>query len=330
MPHTENEVVGTVKELEDARSTDVPGKSPNSRRKVAIIAVNYFSSAEVAMMVKSLADLKTTCDIAVCVVDNSCSWEEWARLQSLLEPLRSSLNTLSFHRSDNNSGFAAGNNAGYRVLEGFDPDIVIIINPDVIIQHADFDAAVEEVLAKTSVVFGAKTISDGRVLAGIGSISLLTGRSRELLPGECGGARHLVYPSGHFMAMRADTWKELGGLSEDFFLFGEEADTVMRLRSLFPDLRVESLEGILVSHTGGLTSGASKYLQRKSLVTFRHATRSSIILFRKHKALRRWLPVVILARTLFAVKAVFGGSPGAAKAVLGGVRSGLRWPKVRQ
>lgn len=297
--------------------------SPKPR--IAIITVNYFSAAEVVKMVSSLTNQTMQCALDVCVVDNSCDDDEWHQLQSLLSPLRSKLPSLITHRSKTNSGFSAGNNSGYECLAELDPDVVIIINPDVIVQNADFDSVAEEILLSPHTIFGARTLSDGLVISGLASISKVTGKSRELLPDERVGDANIAYPSGHFIAMHNEVWKSAMGLSEDYFLFAEEVDLVLRLGLLTPDIQVRGLDSVLVSHAGGLTSGASKSMARKSLITFEHATRSSVILFRKHSRLRPWLPCIISARILYAIGVAVVAGPAASRAVFAGLRGGLSW-----
>lgn len=308
----------------------VPRTSPTPvgttrKWRIAIITVNYFSAHEVVKLVASLTEQTTDCELHMCVVDNSCNDFEWARLEDLLTPYKSSFHSLITHRSDSNSGFSAGNNAGYDRIASFDPDVVIIINPDVILLQAKLDDAVQQIMSDSRVIFGAKTISGGIVISGLASVSVLTGKSRELLPEDRIRKSDIIYPSGHFIAMRNDLWKSVDGLSEDYFLFGEEADLILRLSRLYSDTRVECLNSVLVSHTGGLTSGASKSLVSKSHLTFEHATRSSVILFRKHSPLRRWLPLIVAARTIYALRAAVVAGPTAAKAVFSGLRGGLSW-----
>lgn len=311
----------------DLKTQEILGSISKTTKKpqIGIITVNYFSSEEVATMLASWANLETGCDLHICVVDNSCDDREWERLQQLIAPRKRSFESLIAHRSDSNNGFSAGNNAGYRRIASFELDIVVIVNPDVVLIRADFDEAARTVLSRPNTIFGAQTLSGPSALSGLACIALLTGRSRELSPEEEANRLELVYPSGHFIAISNDLWQLSGGLSEDYFLFGEEADLVLTLQRAVQGFRVESLTSVVVAHTGGLTSGASKTLKAKSHLTYEEATRSSMILFRKHRRLRRWLPFVVFARLAYAAKVRVVVGATAARAVLAGLIGGLFW-----
>lgn len=296
--------------------------------RAAFIVVNYFSHARVRHMLESLLKQSSTAQILVTVVDNSCDDTEWAALNAALADLPRSFAILDLCQNSINSGYAGGNNVGYRRLANHQPDVIVVVNPDVIIEKIRLDALIKQVADEPDTLFGAPTITDEEVTSGLAALNVLTGKSSQLSSASDPRPSQLVYPSGHFLAVHAETWKRLGGLSEDFFLFGEEADMTLRMRTLFPDSRVKSLSDVQVAHERGLTSGATPVLQDKSLLTFEQATRSSIILFRKHKELAPKFSLVLAARLIFSAVTLVRVGPRPAKAILRGLISGLRWQRA--
>ena len=100
------------------------------------------------------------------------------------------------------------------------------------------------------------------------------------------------YPGGHFLATSMATWLRLGGLSEDFFLYAEEAD--LSVRALRQDLPVIATDAVEVIHEMGGTTGATVDVSRKSPVVLREAARSAMVFQQEAQPLphagRRGLP----------------------------------------
>jgi len=118
----------------------------------------------------------------------------------------------------------------------------------------------------------------------------------------------------------AGVWDELGGLSEDFFLFGEEAD--LTVRALRADIQVATTDLVEVNHDIGSTTGATADVRAKSGTTLRHAARSAVVFSRKHNVYRT--PVVVGCRTALAALVLLRQGPGPAREVCRGIVSGLR------
>src|SRR3989442_1196326 len=131
------------------------------------------------------------------------------------------------------------------------------------------------------------------------------------------GSGRRCCPAGHSLLVTAQAWRDLDGFCEDFFLFFEEADLTMRSARL--GIPTTVCTGLLVEHSGGGATGATRDLARKSRVAYFHASRSCMIFFRRHYPRR--LPVAVAARLPSPAQAPVGGAPGAPRSACPGAAS---------
>jgi len=163
-------------------------------------------------------------------------------------------------------------------------------------------------------------------MTGQGALNRRTGQSRQLSE-ESGPENHeQVYPGGHFLGITTELWDLSGGFSDDFFLYCEEADLTMRLQEKCSEVASAVSRTVRVSHSEGLSTARPGGDKSKSLVTYEHATRSRIILFRKHKSLQRYLFSVTALRILWALRFLVQGKYPETKKIFSGIYGGYRWP----
>ncbi|WP_193340574.1 hypothetical protein [Pseudarthrobacter sp. AB1] len=291
--------------------------------RLGVIVVNYFSSSQVKQFLDSLVAVDSGCETYVCVVDNSCDNEEFNRLERSLKDMPPGLAGFEIVRSTVNAGYGRGNNLGWDSLKVHSLEVVVIANPDVILS-GDLSSAMRRVRDNRDTLFATPTRHGARNLSGLGAVSFVTGKSRQLTEGAKLPKFSLTYPGGHFLAVAAGTWERLEGFSSDFFLYGEEADLTLRMRKIEPVSKVQVLSDIFVSHSGGLTTGSEEG-RRKSEITYRHGTRSAIVLFRKHRILRFWWPSIVGIRLIFALSTWLKNGRRSGTAVFLGILDGIRW-----
>ncbi|MFK3981407.1 glycosyltransferase family 2 protein [Micromonospora sp. NPDC050397] len=289
-------------------------------RMLGIVIVNYLSAADTAGLVRSLAAHHTDPGVAVtiAVVDNS---DQRTELEAVVELARQHGISGRVLHGHGNVGYAAGNNLGAACLLEAGAEVVWVLNPDTRITGGKVGAALD-VGQPDDRAIGATTSvgADGVGHPDLGALDLWTGQSGQPVTGGTGGSRTLTYVAGHSVLVTRRAWLDLGGFSEDFFLFYEEADLAVRAAGLgIPTVVIPDL---VVRHAGGGATGATSDLRAKSTITYLHASRSCMIFFRKHHPLR--LPLALTARLGYAGKALLVGGPRAASAILRGMVAGLR------
>jgi GT2 family glycosyltransferase len=149
-------------------------------------------------------------------------------------------------RSNQNLGFAKGNNVAAREARG---EYLLLLNSDTLI----LDGAVDKVMSfarshpETGIVGGRTYFGDGSLnptschgrptpwsllCMGLGLSSMFRG-SRLFDPESIGGwkrdsVREVDAVTGCFFLIRRSLWELLGGFDERFFMYGEETDLCLR------------------------------------------------------------------------------------------------------
>lgn len=316
-PASTNERRYTSHELQGPPTNQNVGKSDG----VAVLVVSYFSVERIEGLLADLAQQDIHKKMIVSIVDNSVDAHESASLTELVSLFESRFEALQLTISSKNLGYAGGNNLAYRAVSDHDFDVLFVVNPDIRLLDGRIDSAVRVIRDGSSAVAVPQTRAGNRILDGRGAINLWTGKSRQLEPHEELSDHWLVYPGGHFLGTSRRLWDRLAGMSEDFFLYDEEADFV--LRGGLHRSNIRSISNFIVKHDSGATTGSMDGI--KSTTTMYHASRSSVVLFQKHSSIRRRLPIVIAARLCQSVTVTMRGGNGGR--IIAGTMSGLRRPR---
>jgi GT2 family glycosyltransferase len=296
---------------------------------MGVLIVNYKTADAVGELLDSLSRDAAHERLSVSVWDNSCDDTEFELLELVVANFQSVFATVVCIRSDTNLGYARGNNAAWAALQRETshaaPDTVVVMNPDVRLESGSIGDLAEELRDNLRCLFSAPTMTSRGLTSGQGALHRWTGQSRQLTTDSTPTEREYVYPGGHFLALTSELWHYSGGFSEDFFLYCEEADLALRLQGEITGVSIAISKTVRVAHSEGLSTARTAGDGSKSRVTYEHATRSRIILFRKHKSLRRSLIAVTTLRILWAIRVLVQGNYPEFKAILVGVCGGYRW-----
>jgi N-acetylglucosaminyl-diphospho-decaprenol L-rhamnosyltransferase len=289
---------GTARGLHaDGRSGAGPSPSCGDCA-VSVVIVNYRSYDELR---ECLATLLPATDREVIVVDHASSVPELDRVTSMFPGVRTAATPL-------NPGFSAGVNAGARLAVGRN---LLILNPDTRIEPAAIDALIGylDSHADTAVV-GARVEDPGgtvqrsarrfpTMLTGLAGRSSLVTRMwpgnplsrRDLLADATTSApREVDWVAGSCMAVKADAFRAVGGMDEQFFLYWEDADLCKRLKSA--GWRTVYLPSAVAVH------GVGRSRRHARTLSVRAFHRSAYLYFAKHRAARFRFISLPVARTL--------------------------------
>ncbi|SFK18418.1 glycosyltransferase family 2 protein [Cellulomonas sp. KH9] len=282
--------------------------------RIAVLIVNFRSAAHVANLLADLSAQPASGQLIVSIVDNSLDEDERLRLERMAEAHSGTFRLIRVTAAADNLGYAGGNNLAYRSVEAEQFDFVSVVNPDVRILAGSVVQLSQACTSSSWAIAVPETSHAGSVSDGRAAIDRFSGRTRQMSRAEAPGSRWIVYPAGHFLMMNRDLWVRSEGLSEDYFLYAEEVDLVLRLGDRAEIVPSDSL---LVAHSVGASTGSSEH--GKSQVTLYHAARSKVVLFQRHASLRPYVPLLVVARLAFAV---VNGRQGwaAARGVLAGLR----------
>jgi GT2 family glycosyltransferase len=174
----------------------------------------------------------------VIVVDNGSQDDSGARL-------RREFPSVTHIRSEKNLGFTGGNNLGIDHAMKNGCDHVLLLNNDTIVTRSFLEPLVErlesadDIGAVSGKIYYARQALGGKenVIWYAGSFQKWhTGYHHsgvlEVDTGKFDVARDVAYASGCLMLMRGELIRKIGGLSEEYFIYWEEADWCRRAQKL--------------------------------------------------------------------------------------------------
>lgn len=134
------------------------------------------------------------------------------------------------HIPGDNLGFAGGCNAGALLATG---DVLAFVNPDLFVEPGAL-AAIEAVARqdRVAIATGEVRLDGGDRLNATGGVLHFTGLGWSEHFGapvaDAGPSRPVMIASGALMAVRRAVWDELGGFTDDLFLYHEDAELSLR------------------------------------------------------------------------------------------------------
>jgi GT2 family glycosyltransferase len=199
-----------------------------------------------------------------------------------------------------NVGFAAGNNAGFRVARG---RYLLALNPDTLVRWGRFRALVDALDAqpRTGAASVIQEESDGSLQSIRRDPSVGRALSEALMLRKLPGCRHLqereldqsVYAQerradwlvGAVLVLRREVIDDVGGFDERFFMYSEEADLCRRIRAAGWDVR--HLPVMRILHFGGAPNPrlAAQASYSRLLYASKHFGRIELVAYRSVLAL---------------------------------------------
>ncbi len=232
--------------------------------RVSIITVN-FNQAEVTYALLESIRRQDYQNIEVIVVDNASRDNPGPTLMARFPEAR-------FIRSEQNLGFAGGNNLGIAVATG---DFLFFVNNDAELTDGCIAALVGRMQEESSPSIGAISPlicyyreeggppHDIIQYAGMTPVNPITARNRTIGQGEqdrgqYAGAQPTAYAHGAAMMVSREAFEKAGPMPDDFFLYYEELDWCEQIRRagfdiwVEPQARVYHKESLTVAKLGAL------------------------------------------------------------------------------
>jgi len=261
--------------------------------RLAVVIVNYNVRELLRQCIRSLFASEGV-SFEACVVDNASTDES-------VEMVRAEFPQVHVIQSPANGGYAYANNLALRLFLGkrsaWQPDYILLLNPDTILEEDSLARMVAYLDSHPQVgAAGPKLVRpDGSLdlacrrsfptpevsLWRMVGLSKLFPRSRRF------GRYNLTYLDpdqetevdsvvGAFMMVRWEAFQQVGLLDESFFMYGEDLDWSLRLKSF--GWKVMYYPSVRVIHYKGESSRQHSY---RVTVEF---YRAMLIFYRKHYA----------------------------------------------
>jgi hypothetical protein len=249
-----------------------------SRPRIAVVVVSFNVRALLLRCLESLTGFDE-----VVVVDN-------ASVDGSSGDVRTRFPAVRIESFAQNRGFAAAVNAGARAMES---DAILVLNPDTELPPTAATVMREVLLEEPEVAaFGfGQVAADGSPQLCVGPPPWLTlelarrmvqrgidqGRpwARQLVARLQASPRDVPWVSGACLLVRRQAFLEVCGFDEDFFLFFEDIDFCLRLRSR--GFRVRFEPRLTLRHVRGASAAVDRDLAERAY------RRSQVLFWRKHR-----------------------------------------------
>lgn len=273
---------------------DLPDGNPRftQRRQtvITIIVLNWNGADDTLACIESLLRLEgPTPNIIIC--DNHSSDDSFARIRSRLDNISASHEAyrhvmldpgglppatlpkskkayLGLVQTPANLGFAGGVNTGLRLaLQDPSMRFAWVLNNDTRVDPWALQGLLDTMDTDPGIGICGSTLlyldQPDRIQAVGGGYNPWLGTTRHLLGQEIYTAeicttleaRTIDYVVGASMCFRRELLERVGLLSEDYFLYFEELDWVMRMQQIAPEYHVGYSPNSLVYHKEGATTG---------------------------------------------------------------------------
>jgi GT2 family glycosyltransferase len=192
----------------------------------------------------------------VVVVDNAGDQGEGPGIDRLLQP-------------GTNLGFAAGSNLGAREASG---DVLVFLNPDTVVAAGAIDRlarALESpdvgiVMARLRLLGEPEKLNSAGVEIHVSGIGWAGGYGEPA--DSISEVKDVPAPSGTAMAMRAQTFRELGGFAEELFMYLEDLELGWRARLAGLRVVVDPAADVFHEYEYGRNPRKNYLLERNRLV----------------------------------------------------------------
>ncbi|MGI8607160.1 MAG: glycosyltransferase family 2 protein, partial [Gaiellaceae bacterium] len=226
--------------------------------RLSVILVAYDAGPALVRCVQALAGEG---DVQLIVVDNGAGGQELEAVEQL-----DGVELLSPGR---NLGYAAGSNLGAGKAVG---DVLVFLNPDTVARPGALpklaavldDPEIGAAMPRLLLLEEPELLnSDGNTLHLTG-LAWVGGHGRPA--GRLAETREIPYASGAALAIRAELFRDLGGFTEELFLYHEDVELGWRVR--LGGLRVVVAPGADLLHDYEFSRNPRKhyYLERNRLV----------------------------------------------------------------
>lgn len=212
-------------------------------KKFGVVIVNYKTGKLVTELLESLPYSFSSFCSKLIIIDNCSNDDSVDLISSWIELEKSQIN-IEFVISEENRGYAYGNNIGIRLLKSAEspPEFIFLLNPDTLVTDTTFSSLME--FMETNPLIG---ISGSQLVSTEGLIQCSAFRFPTLLSELSSSLRlgildkllaewivapkdiynkpeRMEWVAGASMLIRSSVFDDIGLMDEEYFLYFEETD----------------------------------------------------------------------------------------------------------
>ena len=244
---------------------------------VYIILVNYNGYEDTIECVKSLKSVSYS-NYKIVIVDN-------ASTNNSLTYLKSSLKECIIIESKENLGFAGGNNLGIDYALNNGSEYVMLLNNDTLVESNFLELMLRKFKENTDIgLVGCKIMYypkkdviwyGGGYIDWFKFIAVHHG-AKQVDNGQCDKEKEIDFMTGCCMLIKSEIFEKTGNLSDDYFMYFEDADFCMKVKDT--GYKIWYNPKAVIYHKVGLSSGGEE-----SLFSIKWGTRNRLIFMKKYK-----------------------------------------------
>ena len=253
-----------------------------TNKSVAIILLNWNNSDYTVECIKSLFDI-TYLNKKIIVVDN-------ASTDKSIDNLKQYLPKINIITNEKNLGFTGGNNVGIKMALNEKFDFIMLLNNDTIVDKAflepllssfEFDTAAVQPLILN--YHNKETIWNcgGHINKTFGIFSTY-GKNKSIKSFKNKEEKFTEWISGCCFMIRSSAVNEVGLLDDEFFVYFEDVDWSLRLRS--KDYKLKIIHKIIIYHHEGVSWKNKNRSFEGTISPYTHYLniRNHILILKKH------------------------------------------------
>ncbi len=273
---------------------------------LSIIIVNWNTKDITCDCLRSIYEQTAALEFEVIVVDN-------ASADGSVEQIRNDFPAVQLIANPDNRGFAAANNQGMAAARG---RYLLLLNSDTIVLERALEKAVAFADSRPDAgIIGCRVLNPDMSLQrscfmfpSLLNMTIAAAYLNKFFPGhrfwgrermtwwQYNEERAVEVVMGAFMLVRRETYEQIGGMDEAFFMYGEETDWCWRSRRA--GWQVLFMPEARIIHLGGQSS---RQVRRQMILQLR----SGILKFiRKNRSYPVYLAACVLTSLWFAVRIV--------------------------
>ena len=239
---------------------------------ISIITINYNNREDTFRFLRSIDKLNPK-NIEIIVVDNGSK-------ENISPVLTTYFPHVKVVRSEQNLGFAGGNNLGIAEANG---DFIYFVNNDTIFLEDHFSALADHLAEHDDIgaISPQLIYPDGRIqFQGKSDMNLFTGRTKDLRY-DTKGLVPTAYIHGGAVMIARKTLEEAGAMPENYFLYYEELAWAEQIKSAGYELAIDLDHEIIhdeSSTTSRISTLKTYFMTRNRMLFMRtHASRYFIL-----------------------------------------------------
>ena len=250
-------------------------------KKVAIIILNYKNSKDTIECVESLEKINYK-NFNIIIVDNDSKDDSVEILRNHFKDKHIILN------SGKNGGFAYGNNIGIKYALENGADYVLLINNDTIVEDDFLNVLVETAEKDKGVAIATGLIMNyydkSKILYNGGEIDWNKFYGYHLNEREnfnvISEEKEITFATGCLMLIRKDIFKNIGFLSEEYFMYYEDVDFCAKVQN--KGYKIVYNSNSKIYHKVSASSG-----EEESPFAIEWNTRNRLRFYRKYKKISK-------------------------------------------